>query len=148
MCIIPLSLTDANNNITYNGMNWANQIKTILNNIGMSNLWNNQSAVDINYASIKQQILDVYKQTWYAKINNSSRVSSYCLFKHDFIAEKYLSCINENKYRVTYSKLRLSSHDLAIETGRYINSERQYRKCLQCNIGVVESEYHFTSVTH
>ena len=148
MCVIPLLLTDANNNITYNGMNWANQIKTILNNIGMSNLWNNQSAVDINYASIKQRILDVYKQTWYAKINNSSRVSSYCLFKHDFIAEKYLSCINENKYRVTYSKLRLSSHDLAIETGRYINSERQYRKCLQCNIGVVESEYHFTSVTH
>ena len=68
-------LTDANNNSTYNGMNWANQIKTILNNIGMSNLWNNQSVVYINYASIKQRILDIYKQTWYAKINNSSRFS-------------------------------------------------------------------------
>ena len=68
-------LTDANNNITYNGMNWANQIKTILNYIGMSNLWNNQSVVYINYASIKQRILDIYKQTWHAKINNSSRFS-------------------------------------------------------------------------
>ena len=50
-------------------MNWANQIKTILNNTGMSNLCNNQSVVDINYSSIKQRILDIYKQTWYAKIN-------------------------------------------------------------------------------
>ena len=84
--------TDAYNNVTYNGLNWANQIKTILNNIGLSNLWNNQSVIDINYASIKQRILDihVYKQSWYANINNSGRLSSYCLFKHDFTAEKYL----------------------------------------------------------
>ena len=88
-------LTDANNNITYNGMNWVNQIKPFLNNICMSNLWNNQSVVDIKYASIKQRILDIYKQTWYAKNNTSSRLSLYCLFKHDCIAEKYLSCINE-----------------------------------------------------
>ena len=52
----------------------------------------------------------------------------------------------KKKYCVAYSKLRLSSHDLAIETGRYNNIERQYRKCLQCNMGVVESEYHFTLV--
>ena len=138
--------TDANNNVTYNGMNWANQIKTILNNIGLSNLWNIQTAIDINYASIKQRILDIYKRSWYAKLNNSGRLSSYCLFKHDFTPEKYLSCINENKYRVALSKLRLSSHDLAIETGRYTNIERQYGKCLQCNMGVVESKYHFTLV--
>ena len=110
----------------------------------MSNLWYNESVVNINYASIKQRILDIYKQTWYAKINNCSRLSSYCLFKHYFTTEKYLSCVNENKYRVAYSKLRLSSYDLAIETGRYTNIERQYRKRLQCNMGVVESEYHFT----
>ena len=146
--VYKMLFTDANNNVTYNGLNWANQIKTILNNIGLSNLWNNQSVIDINYASIKQRILDihVYKQSWYANINNSGRLSSYCLFKHDFTAEKYLFCINENKYRVALSKLRLSSHDLAIKTGHYTNIERQYRKCLQCNMGVVESEYHFTLV--
>ena len=116
MSVYNTLLTDANNNITHNGINWANQIKTILNNIGMSNLWNDQFVVDIDYASIKQRILDIDKQTWYAKINNSSRLPSYCLFKHDFITEKYLSSINENKYRVAYSKLRLSSHDLATET--------------------------------
>ena len=29
---------DANNNISYNNMNWASQIKNILDNIGLSNI--------------------------------------------------------------------------------------------------------------
>lgn len=32
---------DADNNITYNGQNWAYQIKTILNKLGLSDKWNN-----------------------------------------------------------------------------------------------------------
>lgn len=138
--------SDAESDISYNEMNWAYNIKTILNEIGMANLWHNQAFIAINYLTIKQRILDIYKQSWYAKINNSGRLSSYCLFKHEFESEKYLSCISENKYRIAYSRLRLSSHDLAIETGRYTNIERKYRKCLQCNMGAVESEYHFILV--
>ena len=44
------------------------------------------------------------------------------------------------------SKLRCSTHDLAIETGRHHNVKREHRLCMYCNIfdiEVVEDEYHF-----
>ena len=53
----------------------------------------------------------MYKQTWYATINNSNRLLLYARDKHDFNFEKYLHFISENKYRVALTKFRLSSHD-------------------------------------
>lgn len=37
-------------------------------------------------------------------------------------------------------------HQLAIETGRYINAPRENRSCLCCTMNSRESEYHFTLV--
>jgi hypothetical protein len=118
---------DANQNITCNNMNWANQIKHILEEIGLADMWINQNNIVIPYYFIKQRILDIYKQSWYANINNSNRLSSYCLFKHNFNFEKYLECINERKYQIALCKFRSSSHQLAIATGRYTNVNRQLR---------------------
>ena len=137
---------DANSGISYNGMNWAYQIKTMLNKIGFSDIWNNQGNFDINYSVIKQRVLDIYKQTWYAAINNSSRLASYSHFKYEFKLEKYLSCITDKRYLIALSRLRTSSHDLAIETGRYTNIDRQYRICQHCNMGTIEDEYHFVLI--
>ena len=39
--------------------------------------------------------------------------------------------------------MRLSSHSLEIETGRYNGTDRMHRLCKLCNQNVVESEYHF-----
>ena len=39
--------------------------------------------------------------------------------------------------------MRLSSHRLEIETGRYSNIDRRDRLCKLCNQNAVESEYHF-----
>jgi hypothetical protein len=41
------------------------------------------------------------------------------------------------------SKYRLSSHKLAIEQGRYNDTERSRRACKFCNLNKVEDEYHF-----
>ena len=73
---------DAENGDTYNGNNLAYNIKTILNQIGMSNIWENQLNITIDYHKIKQRILDIYHQTWYSSINNSPRLRFYILFKH------------------------------------------------------------------
>lgn len=67
---------DADNNISYNGKIWAFHIKTVLNQIGMSNIWLYQDRFEINIHKIKLRILDMYKQSWYGNINNSSRLSS------------------------------------------------------------------------
>ena len=57
--------------------------------------------------------------------------------------EKYLSCISINKFRISLSRFRLSSHDSAIEKGRHSNIEREQRKCIYCNMKVIETEFHF-----
>ncbi len=56
--------------------------------------------------------------------------------------EKYLNCINNNKYRTILTKFRVSAHCLAIETGRYNGTAREDRLCTVCNMCVPEDEYH------
>ena len=60
--------------------------------------------------------------------------------------ETYLETIHVNKFRISLSKFRLSSHDLAIEKGRYNNINRENRLCTYCNMNVIENEFHFLLV--
>jgi hypothetical protein len=106
-------------------------------------LWLCQNPNDISYVIIKQRILDIFKQSWYTTINNSNRLSHYCLFKHEFETEKYLQLNMDTKYKTTITKFRLLTNNLAIETGRYNNTERQQRYCTQCNMNMIEDPYHF-----
>ena len=137
---------DADNNITYNGKNWAYQIKIILNEIGMSNIWIQQDRINFDIQTIKCRILDIYKQNWYSNINNSNRLISYSLFKFEFNHEKYLDIINIDKYRIALTQFRISSHNLAIEKGRHENIPRQDRKCRNCTLNQIEDEYHFLMI--
>ena len=85
----------ANNNIKYHGKHWAFQVKTILNELGLSNLWINQETLNIAIKTIKQRKFDRYKQSWYQNINNSQRLITYCRFKHSFEIEQYLDFITD-----------------------------------------------------
>ena len=137
---------DVENGNIYNEMNWAYQIKHILDNIGLSDIWIQQDTVTINFLVIKQRIIDIYKQTWYTRLCNSNRLSSYVMYNTELKMENYLNNIYVEKYRIALTKFRLSSHDLAIETGRYTNVERDLRYCEHCNQNVIENEYHFLLV--
>lgn len=134
---------DADNDITYKNKNWAYQIKTILEELGFANLWIFQNELYINFSLIKLRILDTFKQSWYSYINNSPRLSSYCLYKHDFELEPYLKHLDINKFKIALTRFRLSAHSLNIETGRHHGIDRVHRKCMKCTMNVVESEMHF-----
>ena len=54
----------------------------------------------IKLNEIKTRITDIYKQTWYDCINNSRRLETYSLYKHEFELETYLENISINKFRV------------------------------------------------
>ena len=62
-------------------------------------------------------------------------VDNFCL---QFYLCKRIPCI----YRTCISKIRLSSHNLAIEMGRYSGISRNNRTCKFCNIDI-EDEFHF-----
>ena len=106
---------DAENNVTYNGANWASQVKSLLDELGLTYIWVQQDHINIPCDLIQQRIMDMYKQSWYTNINNSSRLLMYARFKHEFEMEHYLDFITEKKYKIALTKFRLSSHDLAIE---------------------------------
>ena len=135
--------TDVTNGNTYNKMNRAAQIKNILDNSGLSEIWLYQDTIFIHFNVIKYRIPDVYKQNWHTRICNSNRLTSYILYKDSVAMETYLETIHVNKFRISLSKFRLSSHDLAIEKGRYNNINRENRLCTYCKMNVIENEFHF-----
>ena len=83
-----------------------------------------------------------YKQAWLNTIHNGGELRSYAVFKRDFFLEKYLlheSLVN----RKNLTRLRISSHKLSVETGRFNKTPLENRLCAMCDKGLVEDEFHF-----
>ena len=74
----------------------------------------------------------------------SPKAISYCKFKYNIYLEKYLHRIKNIRHKVALSRLRLSNHNLLIETGRHMRPklERHERKCFICR-DEIENESHF-----
>ena len=78
---------------------------------------------------IRQRLKDIELQRWPNEINNdtredanqSNKMRTYRLFKTigNYKCEDYLHQVTNRRHRITVTKLRLSNHKLAIETGRY-----------------------------
>ena len=135
--------SDLNNGDTHNGLNWAFQVKNILDRLGLSNLWHLDSGTDISYDGIRNRLFDQYNQTLTTEINNSNRLRLYSKYKADNEQETYLNVIKNKSYMQALSRFRLSSHQLEIETGRYVGLDRDERLCRKCNTRMIEDEYHF-----
>ena len=90
--------------------------------------------------SVKQRILDIYKQTWYPNVVNSNRLSLYSLF-----------ILNTNlKQKHTFDKYRIILSKIPTFISRFCNRDRtniirEKRKCIHCIMHVKENEYHFVS---
>jgi hypothetical protein len=137
---------DAKNGCTYGSLNYAYQVKTLLQKNGLMHIWISQRIDRYAVLQTTERIKDIYKQTWCAYINESNRLSLYCIYKHILEMDKYLIYNIETKYQLILTKFRLYANNLSIETGRYINIEREMRICTQCNMKVVEDQYHFLLV--
>ena len=65
---------------------------------------------------------DQYIQDWFNQINKpkgSNKLRTYKLFKDNFQLEFYLTAIATVRFRIALTRLHVSCHRLAIETGRY-----------------------------
>ena len=81
---------DANNNISYVDKNWAYQIRKLLGELGLMNLWKNQDTYNITFETIKLRILDIFRQSWFSNIAISSRLTTYSVYVNEFEFEEYL----------------------------------------------------------
>ena len=81
-----------------------------------------------------------YKQAWLNTIQNGGKLRAYAIFKQNFSLENYL--LHETFVNRKISRLRTSSHKLAVETGRFNKTPVENRVCAFCNMGSVEDEFH------
>ena len=129
--------------------NWAYNVKLLLDSYGFSYVWRNPESIDLKNFHIvfKSRVIDVFKQNWFNGISNCNTLCTYRSFKQYHGIEQYLDFL-PGKLRIALARLRLSSHNLRIETGRYSQNrtERAFRYCTICNSRDIEDEYHFIIV--
>ena len=108
---------------------------------------NPQKSEKFRPSHILNRCKEHFVRCWKHAKNSSPKLNLfYADIKKDFKEEPYLKFINNaaNKYRTT--RLRISAHDLEIETGRYKNVSRNDRCCKWCSIALgnntIEDERH------
>jgi len=130
---------------------WSACIYSLLHKYKLDNLWESQGNIlGTEYSSIFIKTMQSdYEIKWQAHIrkdslpNTPNKLDTYSKFKINFEMENYV--LNSPlSARRNFTKLRISAHRLAIETGRYSKpiTPRQNRLCTLCNYDKVEDEYH------
>ena len=126
--------------------NWVTRLKTIFDNYGFSYAIDNTDVLDNSFLHLfEERVKDTFIQNWHEKVNSSSILILYKELKSTFEIEPYLHFIKSFKLRSNLTKMRISAHNLRINTGRYVRPilERINRKCVFCNDNDIEDEFHF-----
>ena len=118
----------------------------------MSDIWitqiENQEDNQPKQKSFMQRILnrlkDISAQSILDQLQNanSGKLKFLNSVKDTYEPENYLK-IQKLSNRRAITKLRTSNHNLAIETGRWTNTDRKNRLCTQCTESKIEDEIHF-----
>ncbi len=126
--------------------NWAAEIRQIFVNIGMIGVWHTE-IIDTSYEyftnSVKHILVDLFITEWVTEMFQRDKLRTYRLFKKVFACESYFVELSP-VLRKSMSRLKLSSHTLEIEMGRYpprVPAINRY--CKQCNIHDIDDEFHF-----
>lgn len=131
-----------------NQPNWCTVVQDILKEANLENCWDNQTIEKESIQKIKIMIHQNFMSNCIREIQNSEKnpkLRTYKLFKTEFKLENYLIMSNNYNHTVSLARLRISSHNLAIETGRYTKPKTPIidRKCIHCSMNEVETEQHF-----
>jgi hypothetical protein len=129
--------------------NWCTTVREILEETYSIHLWYRQSITEKQYHSLRETLHKRFMNSTMEQINNSSvnpKLRTYKLFKSAFQLEPFLSSATNINHTIALTKFRISSHNLAIETGRHTKPNKtpvEERFCIHCNRNEVETEEHF-----
>ena len=127
---------------------WLSHVKNILCINGFGHVWINQGVDNqkqfLNAFEIRCR--DIYSQQCLSEIRDSSRCRMYEEIKPSFSASYYVKFNIHKNLRICFTKLRLSSHKLLVERGRWIKPKVAYneRRCTLCNYSGIQDEFHIT----
>ena len=126
--------------------NWISEVKSMLNEHGFSNIWENPFSVNgknfVQY--FRQRLIDNYTQSCFSLIANASSLQVYKYLKDTLKYELNLDIL-PSELRFFITRLRTSSHFLRIQTCRFSENRipRNERVCFLCTSGETEDEFHF-----
>ena len=125
-------------------INWVSHVRQNLYTNGFGYVWENQNveSVDMFLVRYEQRLKDQFVQIWHGRCSVNRKLNNYMSYKTTFTVERYVSCIDINKFRKALANFRASSHSLMIEVGRYYDIDREFRYCQYCEC-VIEDEFHF-----
>ena len=133
-------------NIEVAGNSWFNTVNQLSNllNLPLSEcmLLRQSSFHNKLTRTLKAKYLDEWNTK--KQVCASGKLDLYTKVKNNFGLEKYLNILNF-PLRRDITRLRISSHKLNIETGRYAKKrvDRADRLCTNCSLGVLGDEIHF-----
>ena len=127
---------------------WLTKLKHMLEDNGFAEVWIYPGSVNVDLfiPVFKRRLLDNFLVEVRTGLNICTSMVLYRELCQDFEISPYLIILNNRKYRNSVTKLRLSSHQLLIETGRHRGIERQNRKCSLCTKNDIEDEFHFVLI--
>ena len=98
---------------------------------------------------LEERMFQNYKDEWKNKIydgtgsrpNQRNKLRTYKLFKEEYGAESYMTCVMPRSYKSALAKFRCVVAPLRIETGRYVRMPLDERRCFHCK-DFIKDELH------
>ena len=122
--------------------NWVQSLKTLLEQFGFGHIWLDPYSVrpHVFVSIFKQRLIDDFTQKWRSDLAKNKVLDLYKYVKMNLVYS-----VTSKSLRHELTKLRLSSHTLRIQTGRYGRNriERNERLCIYCENRQIDDEYHF-----
>jgi hypothetical protein len=125
---------------------WATYVRNLLCSLGLSYLWKNRWLLNTDCSILSiicHRLLYQTKQELNSLLEASSKCIVYKCIVSNIDLQFYLQKNIPAMFQKCITKIRLSSHNLFIETGRYTGIVRNERKCTIFNLNVLENEFHF-----
>ena len=132
---------------------WLDSIKNIIDSSGFSHIWANQKQLhQLDPRAISQVVNSIMKslecqflQNANSEVKEQTKLHLFSNITPSLRPAPYLSKIVNRNQRSLFSKLRLGTLKLEIETGRYektkIDSNKRF--CKLCNSNKIGNECHF-----
>ena len=133
---------------------WFSYVKRCLEFLNMEHViyTSDLTEVKLQINRVKRIIASMAKSHWLTVHQNivqkDSKLDLFCKLKSEFGMSPYLSSPIPSKSKIAISKFRLSSHNLPVETMRYLGLQRYQRLCPFCSTGVGNEIHYFTECDH
>ena len=117
---------------------WATHIRALLVKYGFRYVWMSQEIGD------DVLFIEVFKR----RLIDNEKLLYYKEYKINLEFEPYIKIVEISKHLKSLAKICCVSHKLEIEKGRNNHVTRSERVCMNCNLRVIEDEYHVILICH